>query len=433
MQESAIDKIKEAIDSSYDSLSLSKLGLTEIPDKVFKMTNLTSLDLRDNLITTIPKEIENLTQLETLWLTSNELETLPEEISKLPKLRSVHISDNKLTELPLSLVLHHRISHLCLRGNNISVIPEEILESKIRDLQLSRNNIKELPITYDNADIFHSITLNDNPLESPPASIFYGNLPGLLKYLIEKDRGKTFQIPFQDELRVTFKQYLIYFKEYIEKTKGRLIGFEIRDIDEGLELEIKTENNTDEEINEIKGYMKEYVDFVKSNVDNLEPKFSVEVAQIDKNFIVAELRSQVRHLQSQLEFKIARNKSLEEDRDRYYNLLDKMVDKPIVQNLTTNNTNSQLVQNQFVNQVSAALPELLESLTELRKEIPTENNYVVKELEIVDEKLLELEDCMAEGQDVDKVPFKKLKRILEEINDEKDLLLIKSSKGQKKL
>ncbi|MCC7454553.1 MAG: leucine-rich repeat domain-containing protein, partial [Crocinitomix sp.] len=64
-------------------LNLSNKHLTEIPDYVFKLTELKYLNLHHNQLTTIPPEIKNLVNLEKLILSRNDLVEIPPEIGEL--------------------------------------------------------------------------------------------------------------------------------------------------------------------------------------------------------------------------------------------------------------------------------------------------------------------------------------------------------------
>ena len=430
------DKITELIENCKENksttLKLGGKGITKIPEEVYELTHLKTLDLMENQIKSVSPKIIQLQELEELWLTSNLLDEIPIEVSKLPNLRRLHITDNKLTKFPIEYLENDKLSHLCIRENLIEELPGEIEQIKIRDISLSNNKIKSIPITYDNADFFLTLGLRGNPLEEPPATIFNSGISNLLRFLLERDRGRTFVIPFTDELKTTFKQYLTYFGDFVSNTKGKLIKFEIKDIDEGLEIEIKTENNTDEEIEEVKGYMQEYVSFIKIKVNEISPDFEIQVDETKKDFVMLELRNQLRHLQSQVEIKIASNTALKEDRDRYYNLLVNMTSAK-QEFVITNNSSSQnllIQQNQYVTEIKTNLPNLIEELNQLRKYIPASENLTIQELSEVDNNLLEMEECEIGESNINKVPFKKLKRVLEEINSEDSNLnqVIKGSK-----
>ena len=55
-------------------LNLSRKYLTEIPDYVFNITELTELNLHNNKLTSIPPEIKNLKNLKKLILSRNEID-----------------------------------------------------------------------------------------------------------------------------------------------------------------------------------------------------------------------------------------------------------------------------------------------------------------------------------------------------------------------
>ena len=52
-------------------LHLSHLGLEEIPQDVFSLTNLVRLDIGWNQIVRVPDDIAQLSKLEELWLNNN--------------------------------------------------------------------------------------------------------------------------------------------------------------------------------------------------------------------------------------------------------------------------------------------------------------------------------------------------------------------------
>jgi Leucine-rich repeat (LRR) protein len=56
-EEIALERIKEIIETGSTEISLSRLGLTKLPDELWQLTNLTSLGLSGNELTTLPPEI----------------------------------------------------------------------------------------------------------------------------------------------------------------------------------------------------------------------------------------------------------------------------------------------------------------------------------------------------------------------------------------
>jgi len=81
-----LERIKE--------LYINGIGLIEIPDNIFKLTSLTTLDLQMNNIQKIPASIQNLSQLENLYISYNNIDELPNEIYNLTKLKNFFFNSN---------------------------------------------------------------------------------------------------------------------------------------------------------------------------------------------------------------------------------------------------------------------------------------------------------------------------------------------------
>lgn len=72
------EMIEEVRQSSIPWLILDKLGLIDIPETVYTLTNLVIIDLRNNNLRLIPDELRHLPNLKQVVLIGNPLESLPD-------------------------------------------------------------------------------------------------------------------------------------------------------------------------------------------------------------------------------------------------------------------------------------------------------------------------------------------------------------------
>jgi Leucine-rich repeat (LRR) protein/GTPase SAR1 family protein len=201
--------------TNLTSLNLSVNQITEIPESIVNLTNLTSLDLRWNKITEIPDSIANLTNLTSLNLSVNQITEIPESIANLTNLTNLDLSNNKITEIPDSIVNLIHLTSLNLGFNQITEIPVAISNltnltilnlnfnrineisaaivnlTHLTELYFSNNIITEIPIAISNLTNLTNLLLNFNQITEIPTAIF--NLTNLKNLYL--DRNKITEIP----------------------------------------------------------------------------------------------------------------------------------------------------------------------------------------------------------------------------------------------
>ncbi|MBV4457145.1 hypothetical protein KVG96_04165 [Pseudomonas sp. COR58] len=111
-------------------LSVRGFRLENIPDPVFRMGKLVSLNLPDCLITLSPQTALALAQMDRLQhleLSDNPLALTP-DIHQMPHLLSVQLDNCGLTELPAGLLQLKDPEAVGLTDNAITELPEDLLE-----------------------------------------------------------------------------------------------------------------------------------------------------------------------------------------------------------------------------------------------------------------------------------------------------------------
>jgi len=125
------------------SVDLTNSFLTEIPEKIFLLSNIKILILNNNFITNITDKISNLKYLEELYLHKNNITDISNEIGKLKKLKKIILSNNKIKILPKGFYNLSKLEILNLSSNELEIITDDIKKlKKLEYLFLRLNKLK---------------------------------------------------------------------------------------------------------------------------------------------------------------------------------------------------------------------------------------------------------------------------------------------------
>ncbi|KAM0729669.1 Leucine-rich repeat-containing protein 40 [Formica fusca] len=180
-------------------LNLSSKGLSTVPDRIWSINDLTEEELRDlhfeldyehkeerwweqeplkvldlssNSLTVIDDKIRFLTELSNLNLHNNLLEELPPVIGSLQKLKVLNLSDNKLENLPPQFYMLEELCELYIKSNHISILDPEIGNLiMLTCMDLSYNNLSKLPIGMGYLVRLVTLNLSHNMIKELPSDI----------------------------------------------------------------------------------------------------------------------------------------------------------------------------------------------------------------------------------------------------------------------
>lgn len=219
------------------------------------------------------------------------------------------------------------------------------------------------------------------------------------------------QIKMPVQMRTAFKQYLIFFNDFVKIAKGRDVSLEIHSGEEGLELLLGVESFA--QIDEINRYLTEYLDFVRQNIDSLNVIFESKPTQAQANILILDLRNQIRNLQSSLENRTLENKMLRERIDDYQANLRIALHNPIpVTMQISQNTN---ISSEF--NIDHGLPILRSTLSNFREALAGSSSELVRDLEKIDHELSETSSS-SDSKEV-RNTLNKLHQLLIKVGDEK--------------
>ncbi len=364
------------------SLDLSDNGLKTLPGWFPQLTNLQTLDLSDNRLKTLPGWFPQLTNLQTLDFSGNELETLPDGFGQLTNLQTLDLRDIRLKTLPDWFPQFTNLQTLDLGSNILKTLPGGFGQlTNLHTLNLLGNNLKTLPDGFGQLTNLQTLDLRINPLDIPgyftAKELDQHAIQELFTYLQNRHQDPhpkaTFQIP--KELRTAFKQYFLYFKDFLDSFEGVTVGLEVASTEDGLEIIL--EGATEQDFDKINHYLARFLSLIKENASKLTAE---GVGELE----VIRLRNQVRSLQTELEIANYKVKYLEgQQRD----------DKAIILQLASGNQTVTLSPNIHVTVdahaqaeahskaiLEAELPNLQDAFAYLKQFLPAERKTEAAQL-----------------------------------------------------
>lgn len=153
------------------TLSLSNNLLTSLPSEIGKLTKLEWLNLKNNQLTAIPVQFKHLTRLKHLDLSINQLTTLP-TFGKFFHLKELNLEENQLTALPPGFGSLTQLQKLNLKGNRLTVLSPEFGKLlHLQELDLRDNELTVAPLGLENLSQLKWVLLDSNPLIDTPSKI----------------------------------------------------------------------------------------------------------------------------------------------------------------------------------------------------------------------------------------------------------------------
>ncbi|KAK6020933.1 leucine Rich repeat-containing domain protein, partial [Ostertagia ostertagi] len=165
------DLIGIAYPSSLETLELISLGIDSVDSRWFSLPTLYQLDLSRNRLGQASnfvkiKLISRLSNLRVLSLEDNQIETLravPLFFESLPQsLQVLSLAMNRLKTLPSSIVKVRHLQTLVLSFNELSSLPRDMSDMRLRNLFVDNNRITFLPHDL-KSQKFERLDCDNNP------------------------------------------------------------------------------------------------------------------------------------------------------------------------------------------------------------------------------------------------------------------------------
>ncbi|XP_038675571.1 protein flightless-1 homolog [Scyliorhinus canicula] len=149
-------------------LKLNRTGLCYLPEELASLQKLEHLSVSHNSLTTLHGELSSLPCLRAIVARANNLKNsgVPDDIFQLDDLSVLDLSYNQLTEIPRELENAKNMLVLNLSHNSIDNIPNQLFINltDLLYLDLSDNNLESLPPQMRRLVHLQTLVLNNNPL-----------------------------------------------------------------------------------------------------------------------------------------------------------------------------------------------------------------------------------------------------------------------------
>jgi len=188
-----LKKMAQNKDLKLSHLSLRNKGLTEIPDYVFNLEHLRTLDISGNQLSALSKSITKLKNLTGLFLSNNQFTDLPEEVLELPNLAVLDLEGNKLASLPDTIKKLQKLTGLFLGHNRLIAFPDVVLDlPKLLWMDLNDNQIPNIPDGVTELRELLILELTGNPLMTPPIEVADQGAEAIKEYFRQLRDGQDY-------------------------------------------------------------------------------------------------------------------------------------------------------------------------------------------------------------------------------------------------
>lgn len=149
-------------------LDLRGKDLKIMPSEILKMEHLFHLNMSDNQLVQIPGNIKRLKSLTELNISGNQIKKLPNRFLDIKYLEYLNVSNNQLQNINPFFISFFYLRVLDISNNQISEITDIHLLKNALSLNLSYNQIKEIPVTINQLKRLKVLDLSNNRIEILP-------------------------------------------------------------------------------------------------------------------------------------------------------------------------------------------------------------------------------------------------------------------------
>ncbi|KAM6128893.1 leucine-rich repeat-containing protein 40 [Phoenicopterus ruber ruber] len=168
------------------TVNFSKNQLNEVPPRIVELKDsVCDVNLGFNKISSVSLELCMLHKLTHLDIRNNFLTSLPEEMEALTRLQTINLSFNRFKVFPSVLYRLLALETVLLSNNQVgSVDPLQLKKmDKLGTLDLQNNDLLQVPPELGNCETLRTLLLEGNPFRTPRAAVLAKGTAAVLEYL----------------------------------------------------------------------------------------------------------------------------------------------------------------------------------------------------------------------------------------------------------
>ncbi|NXG86654.1 LRC40 protein, partial [Stercorarius parasiticus] len=181
------DEMFNAVGSNpVATVNFSKNQLNEVPPRIVELKDsLCDVNLGFNKISSISLELCMLHKLTHLDIRNNFLTSLPEEMEALTRLQVINLSFNRFKVFPSVLYRILALETVLLSNNQVgSIDPLQLKKmDRLGTLDLQNNDLLQVPPELGNCETLRTLLLEGNPFRTPRAAVLAKGTAAVLEYL----------------------------------------------------------------------------------------------------------------------------------------------------------------------------------------------------------------------------------------------------------
>ncbi|NXL63366.1 LRC40 protein, partial [Chordeiles acutipennis] len=181
------DEMFDAVRSHpVTTVNFSKNQLSGIPARIVELRDsVCDINLGFNKISSVSLELCKLHKLTHVDIRNNFLTSLPEEMEALTRLQIINLSFNRFKVFPSVLYRISALETILLSNNQVGAIDPLQLQKmdKLGTLDLQNNDLLQVPPELGNCENLRTLLLEGNPFRTPRAAVLAKGTAAVLEYL----------------------------------------------------------------------------------------------------------------------------------------------------------------------------------------------------------------------------------------------------------